>query len=501
MKVTKNITIDLNNPRRHVVHLMESGNQREIVLTLLKDGMPFDVSEGIGTATLVKGVGYIKANGVPGYYDWTSTDLVAVEAVTGSTNKWTVRLDEHATDVPGFAQIFVKFSLASGETLYSFPIVLDVIKTSGGTTDPDSPWYHSSSFILVGAQASKTDDMTSPVGIDADGKLWIKSQGGISDDAKAALLELLSHVAYDGPDGLVYYNALEAALYSDHVLTGITADYEQDHAVYDTDELDVIKQGDDLTVTAHYDDGVDVVVYNYTLSGTLEVGTCEITVSYGGKTDTIEVNVLAAPVPAGYTMIQYVERPSSASTTEGYNDTGFKPNGTDDLVVHISCEVLDNPSSSSGGYFLCCWQTSSHNSVGFGVLTNQAATTIGAYDGTSCNIEPEGSGVSVKNHKYNLTVTKTTTALTVTDGEHTNTVTRTPRAMWSNLYLFGCWSGSSVNMPMVGRIYSLDISEGNVEKVKLIPCRRNNDNAVGFWNPYAQAFLTSEYTAGPDVVR
>ena len=291
MKVSKNITIDLNNPRRHVVHLMESGNQREIILTLLKDGMPFDVSEGIGTATLVKGVGYIKANGVPGYYDWTSTDMVAVEAVAGSTNKWTVRLDEHATDVPGFAQIFVKFSLASGETLYSFPITLDVIRTSGGTTDPDKPYYHSSSFLLVGAQATKTSAMTAPIGVDANGKLWGEA-GGWSDEAKQLLIGILRSGLYSS-DQSSNISALESALEGDVTLESITADYEQDRPIYDTDDLDAIKVSDDLTVTANYSDGSTLVLNDdaYTLSGTLTAGTSIITISYGGKATTISVTV------------------------------------------------------------------------------------------------------------------------------------------------------------------------------------------------------------------
>lgn len=290
MKVTKNITIDLNNPRRHVVHLMESGNQREIVLTLLKDGMPFDVSEDIGTATLVKGVGYIKANGVPGYYDWTSTDEAAVAAVSGTTNKWTVRLDEHATDVPGFAQIFVKFSLASGETLYSFPIVLDVIRTSGGTTDPDKPYYHSTSFLLAGAQAAKTPAMSFPVGVDGDGKLW--AEGGWSADAKEALLACFEQVAWKTPYGQTYLSALETALYPEVHLASITADYEQDRPILDTDSLDIVRL--DLIVTANYSDGTSERLADdaYELSGTLVAGqTCEITVEYGGKTATINVVV------------------------------------------------------------------------------------------------------------------------------------------------------------------------------------------------------------------
>lgn len=289
MEVSKKITIDLNRPRKETVHLGQADNQHKIVLTLLKDGLPFDVSEGIGNATLVAGVQYIKANGVPGYYDWTSTDMAAVVLVTGTTNVWNVLIDEHATDVPGFAQIFVKFSLASGETLYSFPITLDVIRTSGGTTDPDRPYYHSTSFLLAGAQAEKTPAMSFPVGVDGDGKLW--AEGGWSAEAKEALIACFEQVAWQTPYGQTYLSALETALYPDVHLVSITAAYDQDRPILDTNSLDLVKL--DLVVTANYSDGTTETLADdaYELSGTLTAGTSTITVSYGGKTDAISVTV------------------------------------------------------------------------------------------------------------------------------------------------------------------------------------------------------------------
>lgn len=74
------------------------------------------------------------------------------------------------------------------------------------------------------------------------------------------------------------------------VLTSITAVFTQgQNVVYDTDSLDALKQY--LVVTAHYDDNTDVVVNDYTLSGTLAEGTSTITVSFGGKTTTFNVAV------------------------------------------------------------------------------------------------------------------------------------------------------------------------------------------------------------------
>lgn len=77
-------------------------------------------------------------------------------------------------------------------------------------------------------------------------------------------------------------------------LTGISAVYTQSGTVYDTDTLDSLRS--DLAVTASYDDSTTRTITDYTLSGTLTEGTCTITVSYGGYTDTFSVSVTARKV-------------------------------------------------------------------------------------------------------------------------------------------------------------------------------------------------------------
>lgn len=69
----------------------------------------------------------------------------------------------------------------------------------------------------------------------------------------------------------------------------ITAVYTQTTTVTDTDSLDVLRP--DLVVTAYYGDGTTKVVTDYTLSGTLEVGTSTITASYKGLSDSFDVTV------------------------------------------------------------------------------------------------------------------------------------------------------------------------------------------------------------------
>lgn len=82
----------------------------------------------------------------------------------------------------------------------------------------------------------------------------------------------------------------------------ITATYTQSGTVYDTDSLDSLKA--DLVVTANYAGGTSGTVTDYTLSGTLEVGTSTITVSYAGLTDTFTVTVTRSVLLQSYDFTQ-----------------------------------------------------------------------------------------------------------------------------------------------------------------------------------------------------
>lgn len=80
----------------------------------------------------------------------------------------------------------------------------------------------------------------------------------------------------------------------DGVLTHITATYTQTATITDASSLDDLRP--DLIVKAYYYDaetGItsEYVITDYTLSGTLTVGTSTITASYKGFSDTFEVTV------------------------------------------------------------------------------------------------------------------------------------------------------------------------------------------------------------------
>lgn len=74
-------------------------------------------------------------------------------------------------------------------------------------------------------------------------------------------------------------------------VSSISAVYTQSGTVYDTDSLDSLKS--DLVVTATFADSSTGVIAaeDYTLSGTLTVGTSTVTVNYAGLTATFSVTV------------------------------------------------------------------------------------------------------------------------------------------------------------------------------------------------------------------
>lgn len=135
------------------------------------------------------------------------------------------------------------------------------------------------------ADAKKTGDEIT------DLKSAIQSGGSFTADVKAALEELLEHVAYIDDDGQTYLDALHSAMYPTATLSYITAVYTQSGTVYEGGSLNSLKS--DLVVTAHYSDATTAVVSDYVLSGSLIVGTSTITVTYGGKTATFNVTVTA----------------------------------------------------------------------------------------------------------------------------------------------------------------------------------------------------------------
>ena len=135
----------------------------------------------------------------------------------------------------------------------------------------------------------KLDDMEDEIADVKADLAELQSEAGVTAELKLALLQLASKVAYIDADGSDYYQDLYDALYPN--ASSISCVYTQTGTVYTTDNLDSLK--DDLVVTAHYSDSTTRVLLpsDYTLTGTLTVGTSIITVHYGTLNATFNVTV------------------------------------------------------------------------------------------------------------------------------------------------------------------------------------------------------------------
>ena len=106
-------------------------------------------------------------------------------------------------------------------------------------------------------------------------------KSGMSEDVKSALLACFMKVAWVDEHGRDYYNILESALY-DTGFPKIVATFDPGlHVVYTDDALDTLKPY--LTVTYYetrQSEGITIPASDYTLSGTLAVGTCRVLVLY-----------------------------------------------------------------------------------------------------------------------------------------------------------------------------------------------------------------------------
>ena len=119
--------------------------------------------------------------------------------------------------------------------------------------------------------------------------------GNVTDAVKIALLQIAQDVWYLDDKGPTYIQNLQDALYPPSDIVSISAVYTQSGAVYNTDDIDDLK--DDLVVTATMTGGTaqTIAAANYTLFGELTVGTSTISVIYRGLVTTFDVAVTREP--------------------------------------------------------------------------------------------------------------------------------------------------------------------------------------------------------------
>lgn len=277
-------------------------------------------------------------------------------------------------------------------------------------------------------------------------------------------------------------------------LESISAVYTQSGTVYDTDSLDSLKA--DLVVTATYSDTSTTTVpsTDYTLSGTLAVGTSTITVVYHGQTDTFSVTVTESVVPSIYRQVPYV---ASIGSNNPLVNTGVTPTSSGAIYVEIglmftavSGSAIYMIGGNSGG--------GAGGAIGFGIGTNADGTVIQCFNGIVASVSPN-NGESIVGQYYEATATFTSTSASISVGALSDTKTGSGRSHTQPTCLFGIKrkDSSTVEYASKGRIYYARVTNGGDLILDLIPCVRISDNAAGFYDVVNENFITATgLTAG-----
>ena len=476
-----------------VVKVSEYDENREYTVTLIDEGGVYEIPSG----TTAKVEGSIGGNAFS-------------ESATVSGNTITFTLTESMTALAGDVWCKIKLTKDSKPIqTAAFILRCDRAGVEAGTVigadgfqeqinegvaayfDGDPPFF----TLPEGGQSGQA-----LLSDGAGGAVWGQAQGGsgLTDEIKTALMNVVNHIgAWSDEHGAEYAQALYDALYSSKNLVSISAAFNQGSAViYDTDSLDSLKQY--LTVTATYDDSSTGVITNYTLSGTLAVGTSTITVSYGGKTATFNVTVAhAGLLPAEYQQVEYIANPSNAYIVTSIPiPLGYMLHGKAYLSAKPSQAVNvcggDNKGTTTNwaNVSFCCYSAATENYAGT------------FYGGTNCFDALADLYASPLEFSTILTANSISINLKNSGGEKSKTVSKSGIVAVDALNVFRA-SADAPN-PFAGRIYLIEVLDTNNQATaKLIPCYRKADGVVGMYDTVNKAFYTSAnstaFTKGGDV--
>ena len=233
---------------------------------------------------------------------------------------------------------------------------------------------------------------------------------------------------------------------SSATLSSISAAYTPSGAVYTDTTLDSLKT--DLVVTAHYSDSSSATVASadYTLSGTLTVGTSAITVTYESKTTTFNVTVTAILYPFEngtyvFTLptstVEVTNGDTAKITTSSANKVATHANVSEISLNTTACDTSDNYKGMSSPYFTLSANstlsvTMTVTSVTAGNSNAQAAVAFRDMNGAAVMIMT-GWGTNGTNKKLNT--------LTVGDTFTTSYTAETS----TNIGCVGVWLGRSTS--------------------------------------------------------
>ena len=265
-------------------------------------------------------------------------------------------------------------------------------------------------------------------------------------------------------------------------LSSISAAYAQDDYIFDTDDLDVLKN--DLIVTATYNDSSTATVPSddYTLSGTLATGTSTITVTYQEKIATFTVSV--SNVPSGYTALDYV-----AMSGSQYANTGYYEQATP-LSAEYKFRITTAPSSTAPNQHILSASTNMY----YPYLSNDSSrksvkVAIGSNGTGSVDLSSAWQinqdyifKVDIDSLKYYL------------DGVFLHSLVNGGTYDTTKQFTIGTYGGSptTAKYRLKGWIYYIKLYDTNGVAHYYKPAKRDNDDVIGFYDIVTNNFYTSE---------
>lgn len=285
-------------------------------------------------------------------------------------------------------------------------------------------------------------------------------------------------------------------------LSSISAVYTQSGTVYNTDSLDSLK--DDLVVTATWSDSSTTTVpsTDYTLSGTLTVGTSTITVSYGGKTDTFSVTVSGAPlIPSEYQQVEYIGFDGNSRIVTDI--TGADLND----LYRLSATIGVNHATAEECILTFCGGSRARSEVYNDTVANRIAYYTGYGVGAAINniqdLYDYPVDVDVKHDKNGTGVDFN---LSVNGNDYNATDVVTNAITSGDKFVIGSGGYSEQRYGFKGKIYSCVVYSdlaGTTKIGEFIPCYRKSDGVIGIYDRINETFYvnagTGTLTKGSDV--
>ena len=216
-------------------------------------------------------------------------------------------------------------------------------------------------------------------------------------------------------------------------------------------------------------------------------------------------------VPAGYTQVEYVERPSG--NTEQCVETTWKPNLAKDIVIQGKATFMGSDTNyrpillgnytgnrtstlniefdSRTGYNFRVYSLAQNSNTGVDLQVGPFTTN--SVVEFNVNITGSNGALDVSTISDGITLTGSDTIQN--GGEQTNNI----------MMLFKDHRATTTSASKVPtRIYYLKAIEDGITKIDLIPAIRNSDSEVGFYDKVSGQFLTNSgtgsLTAGSSII-